>query len=57
MSDAAESDHNIEGRMHIAWIIKGGPLGHPGGGIVTKNKQQPGVVAESVPIGELHAQL
>ena len=55
MSDAAESDHNIEGRMHIAWIIKGGPLGHPGGGIVTKNKQQPGVVAESVSIGELHA--
>ena len=57
MSDAAESDHNIEGRMHIAWIIKGGPLGHPGGGIVTKNKQQPGVVADSVPVGELHAQL
>ena len=56
-SDAAESDHNIERRMHIAWIIKGGPRGHPGGGIVTKNKQQPGVVADSVPIGELHTQL
>ena len=56
-SDAAESDHNIKGRMHIAWIIKGESLGPPGEGIVTKNKQQPGVVAESVPVGELHAQL
>ncbi len=32
-------------------------FGHPDGAIINRNKQQPGVVADSIPAGKLHGQL
>lgn len=49
----SDGSQNGVGPGQNAWILKIGPIDHPGGAFIAKSIKRPGLVADSVPVVEL----